>query len=95
MQMYKKTLRQILSFDSSSTIADITALQLSVTERLSEWTTLSKCKIPAILSMPDVRPGMEFDGIKETTEKLFSGVNPPVQQTIGLDLELMNYLLKN
>jgi len=82
-EMYKKTLRQILSFDSSSTIADITALQLSVTERLSEWTTLSKCKIPAILSMPDVRPGMEFDGIKETTEKLFSGVNPPVQQTIG------------
>ncbi|EFX81465.1 hypothetical protein DAPPUDRAFT_196276 [Daphnia pulex] len=54
-EMYKKTLRQILNFDSTNSMADISALQISVTERLSEYTSASKSRIPAVLSMPDVQ----------------------------------------
>jgi len=87
-EMYKKSLRQILNFDSSIPPADITALQLSVTERLSEWSPLSKSKIPAILSMPEVRLGIdsslpENSTLKKDTEALFSGNHPAVQQSIG------------
>lgn len=85
--MYKKTLRQILNLDPSSPPADITALQLSVTERLSEWTTLSKSRIPALLAMPEVRPAdsslPESSTLKKNTEVLFCGENPAVQQSLG------------
>ena len=86
--MYKKTLKQILNHDSSGSPADITALQLSVAERLSEWSTLSKTKVPAILSMPEVRSGVDLllpdsSMLKKNTEALFSGDTPAVQQSIG------------
>ena len=86
--MYKKTLRQILNLDSSSSMADISSLQLSVTERLSEYTLASKSRVPAILSMPDIRPGLEpilpdSSSIKKTAEALLTGPNAAIQQSVS------------
>jgi hypothetical protein len=86
--MYKKTLRQILNFDSTNSMADISALQISVTERLSEYTLASKSRIPAVLSMPDVRPGFDpilpdSSAIKKTAEALITGPNAAIQESVG------------
>ncbi|XP_046439199.1 CCR4-NOT transcription complex subunit 11-like [Daphnia pulex] len=87
-EMYKKTLRQILNFDSTNSMADISALQISVTERLSEYTLASKSRIPAVLSMPDVRPGFDpilpdSSAIKKTAEALITGPNAAIQESVG------------
>ena len=87
-QMYKKTIRQILNFDLTGSPADISSLQMSVAERLSEFTPLSKGRISVVMPMPDVRPGIDSvqtDGntLKKTAEALLTGVNPPVQQTLS------------
>ena len=78
-----------MNFESTNSSADITALQVSVTERLSESTTISKSKIPVVLSMPDNnRPGIDptlpdINVIKKTMEALVTGVNAPVQNSVG------------
>lgn len=86
--MYKKTLRQILNFDSISTMADISALQTNVTDRLSDYTPASKSRLPIVLSMPDVRPGFDpvlsdSSAMKKTAETFITGQPPLVQQTFG------------
>lgn len=88
--MYKKTLKQILGSEATGPLADISALQTNVSDRLSDYTLASKSRFPAIVSMPDVRPGADnglsqSEVIKKTAEALFSGPNKgvPVQQSIG------------
>ena len=89
--MYKKTLRQILNSDSSTLpLADVTSLQLGVTERFSEFTPTVKSRIPVVFPYPEIRPlGLdaptlpESNTIKKTSEALLTGSNAPVQQTTG------------
>ncbi|XP_057374106.1 CCR4-NOT transcription complex subunit 11-like [Daphnia carinata] len=86
--MYKKTLRQILNLETTNSMADISALQTSVSERLSEYTLESKSRVPAVLSMPDIRSGFEpilpdSSAIKKTAEALVSGPNAAVQQSVS------------
>ena len=86
--MYKKTLRQIMNFDSINSIADISALQSSVTDRISDYTFAGKSRVSAVLSMPDVRPGFdsilpESNAIKKTAEALIASPNAAMQQTLG------------
>ena len=87
-QMYKKSLRQILSLDASTSIADISALQTSLSERASDYTSMSKSRISAILAMPDLRPVVEAvlpesNVIKKTTEALVTGPKAAIQQSVG------------
>lgn len=86
--MYKKTLRQILNFDSINSMADISALQSSVVDRLSDYTLASKSRVPAVLHMPDIRPGFDSvlpdsSAIKKTAEALVTGPKAPIQQSIS------------
>ena len=86
--MYKKTLRQILNLDASTSAADISALQASLSERLSDYTLTSKSRITAILSMPDVKPVLETvlpenNTMKKTAEALVTGPNAAIQQSVG------------
>lgn len=88
LQMYKKTLRQILNLDTAHSMADVSSLQTSVTDRLSDYTLASKSRIPVVLSMPDVRPGFETalpdnSVIRKTAEALVTGPNAAVQQSIS------------
>lgn len=69
-------------------MADISALQTSVSERLSDYTLASKSRLPAILSMPDVRPGFDpalpdSSAIKKTAEALVMGPNAAIQESVG------------
>ena len=92
--MYKKTIKRILSSDSTiSSIADTSALQTNVTERLSDYTLASKSRIPAVFSMPEARlvpenglhSSDDNNSMKKTAEGLFSAENKvtPIQQTVG------------
>lgn len=92
LQMYKKTLKQILNNDISvGSMADTSALQSAVSDRLSDYTAASKSRIPAVIAMPDTRPSFDSSqpdsnsAIRKTAEALFSGSSKavPVQQSIG------------
>lgn len=86
--MYKRTIRQILSSDASSTIADIANLQSNVIERLMDYPLITRSKVPAVVSMPEAPLGLDpnlsdSDAIKRTCEALITGSDAPVSQTFG------------
>lgn len=86
--MYKKTLRQILNFDSINTVADISALQSNVADRVSDYTLAGKSRLPAVLSMPDSRTGLDpvvpdVNSVKKTAESFLTGQPAFIQRTIS------------
>lgn len=69
-------------------MADISALQSNVSDRLSDYTLASKSRIPAILSMPDIRLGFDpvlpdSTTIKKTAEALVAGPNAAMLESVG------------
>ncbi|KAK6183911.1 hypothetical protein SNE40_002335 [Patella caerulea] len=90
--MFKKTCTQILQMDVNSQPCDISGLQVNLVEKQSELSHLSKAAMPCVIPDPDNKPSsfeqfnkpgmINPDVQRQTIEKLLTGPNPPVENSM-------------